>query len=180
MRMSWGKVSCRVPGISILKAGASESAYIGYSKKFRPTSSSGGVATYVFDKLLEQGHVDYLFVVQTDGSNGYRYQVLRRTDDIRKTSKTRYFPVSMDELFTIIERTEGRVAVSGVACFIKAIRLKQHYHPELKDRIPFLVGIICGGLKSRRYTDFLAQSAGISRLLYEPGVQGQGSKEFGQ
>lgn len=143
------------------RGGRFESTYIGYSNRFRPTSSSGGMATYVFDKLLERGDVDHLFVVRSDGADGYRYAAFGRGDDIVKTSKTRYFPVSMDQLFDVIDRTGGRIAVSGVACFIKAVRLKQHYHPEYRDRIPFLVGTICGGLKSRMYTDFLARRAGI-------------------
>jgi|GEM_PF-49922 len=135
--------------------------YVGYSKAFRPTSSSGGVATYVFDQLLQRGKVDHLFVVRKSPDGQYAYRMFGKTEAIECTSKTRYFPVSLDQLFSAIETTEGRVAVSGVACFIKAIRLKQHYHPELKDKIPFLAGIICGGLKSRFYTEFLAQNAGI-------------------
>lgn len=136
-------------------------AYVGYSTAFRPTSSSGGVATYVFDQLLRKGHVDHLFVVRKAPDGQYAYRMFGKDEDILSTSRTRYFPVSLDQLFSAIETVGGRVAVSGVACFIKAIRLKQHYHPQLKDKIPFVSGIICGGLKSRFYTDFLAQSAGI-------------------
>jgi coenzyme F420-reducing hydrogenase beta subunit len=148
--------------------GVFENTYIGYSKKFRPTSSSGGTATFVFEKLLQRGDVDYLFVVQSDGANGYRYCVVDKVADMQSMSKTRYYPVSMDQLFSVIDSTNGNVAVSGVACFIKAVRLKQHYRPEYRKKIPFLVGIICGGLKSRSYTDFLAQSAGISGSYTNP------------
>lgn len=150
------------------RAGRFENAYIGYSKAYRPTSSSGGITTYVFERLLRRGDVDHLFVVQGDSDTGYTYKLFSHADDIKSISKTRYFPVSMDELFTILDKTEGRIAVSGVACFIKAIRLKQYYHPELKARIPFLIGLICGGLKSRLYTDFLAQSAGIPGPYVQP------------
>lgn len=142
-------------------AGRYENAYVGYSKEFRLTSSSGGIATYVFDRLLREGIVDHLFVVRGDAENGYAYALFDGSGDIRSISKTRYFPVTLAQLFEIIDGQEGRIGISGVACFIKAVRLKQHYHPELKDRIPFLTGIICGGLKSRHYTDYLAQSAGI-------------------
>lgn len=64
-------------------------------------------------------------------------------------------------MFREIDDKKGKVAVSGVACFIKAIRLKQYYKPEYKEKIPFLVGIICGGLKSSFFTDYLAQKTGI-------------------
>jgi coenzyme F420-reducing hydrogenase beta subunit/acetyltransferase-like isoleucine patch superfamily enzyme len=143
------------------KIGRFESTFVGYSNRFRATSSSGGIATFVLEKLLKLDIVDYLYVVQKDGNSGYRYQVFHKNEDITSISKTRYYPVTLEKLFSTISETEGRVAVSGVPCFLKAIRLKQHYHPELKQKIPFLLGIFCGGLKSKHYTDFLAQSAGI-------------------
>ena len=149
-------------------AGRFESCYVGYSKKYRETSSSGGLATYVLEQLIKRRVVDYLFVVQSDGAAGYRYAVCKSVSDFRSISKTRYYPVSMDRLFEIIDRSEGRVAVSAVACFAKAIRLKQYYRPEYRDKIPFVLGIICGGLKSRNYTDFLAKSAGVVGAYSHP------------
>lgn len=134
--------------------------YIGYSQDYRHSSSSGGIATYVFYQLLKTKTVDHLFVVVGEGSE-FRYGIFSDPDKVTDISKTRYYPVSLEALFEVIERTEGAIAVSGVACFIKALRLKQHYVPSLKVRIPFMVGIICGGLKSRFFTEFLSQSAGI-------------------
>lgn len=149
-------------------AGHFENTYIGYSRSFRESSSSGGISTYVLEQLLERRVVDYIYVVQTDGASGYRYQACKNLTDLRSISKTRYYPVSMDDLFATIDRTDGRVAITGVACFIKAVRLKQYYRPEYRSKIPFLLGIVCGGLKSRHYTDFLAQSAGISGHYSQP------------
>lgn len=142
------------------KIGRYLETYVGYAVNYRETSSSGGIATYVFEKLLEDKIVEHLFIVKEVGG-AYEYQLFSEVDSIKKISKTRYFPVTLEKLFDKITQIEGRVAVSGVACFIKAIRLKQHYYPDLKTKIPFLVGIICGGLKSRLYTHFLAKSAGI-------------------
>ncbi|MFV0264608.1 MAG: Coenzyme F420 hydrogenase/dehydrogenase, beta subunit C-terminal domain [Kluyvera sp.] len=133
--------------------------YVGYSTEYRESSSSGGLATYVFEQLLINKYVEHLFIVRE--INGvYAYQIFDDHEKIKDISKTRYYPVTLENLFECLYRIEGRVAVSGVACFIKAIRLKQHFHPALKEKIPFLVGIICGGLKSRYYTDYLSQSAG--------------------
>ena len=139
--------------------GRFNSLYVGYSNLYRATSSSGGIATYVFEYLLKNKIVDYLFVVK-ENEGKYCYQLFDSFEQIKEISKTRYYPVTMESLYNIIDSLNGKVAVSGVACFIKSIRLKQHYHPYLKSKIVFLVGIICGGLKSREYTDFLAQSSG--------------------
>lgn len=143
------------------KIGRFENTYVGYANEYRETSSSGGIATYIFRKLLEEKIVKNLFIVkEVDGS--YEYQLFNNVNDIVKISKTRYIPVTLEGLFNRINEVEGKIAISGVACFIKAIRLKQHYNPELKEKIPFLVGIICGGLKSKFFTDYLAQKAGIA------------------
>lgn len=140
--------------------------YAGYSKEYRETSSSGGMATYIFEQLLRDKHVEHLFIVR-EFEGRYAYQLFSDPDTIKDTSKTRYYPVTLSSLFESIDAIEGTVAVSGVACFIKAIRLKQHFHPALKVKIPFLVGIICGGLKSKYYTDFLAQSSGCNEPYQE-------------
>lgn len=142
------------------KIGKFINTYVGYSNEYRVTSSSGGIATYIFEQLLRLKIVDYLFIVK-EVNGHYEYQLFNDFENIKKTSKTRYIPVTLAKLFTKINSLDGKIAVSGVACFIKAIRLKQHYHPELKSKIPFLVGIICGGLKSKFFTDYLAQKSGI-------------------
>jgi coenzyme F420-reducing hydrogenase beta subunit len=135
--------------------------YVGYSNQYRATSSSGGIATFVFEKLLRDNIVDHLYIVK-EVEGQYEYQLFSDVSDIVKISKTKYTPVTLEKLFLNINNVQGKVAISGVACFIKAIRLKQHYNPELKLKIPFLIGIICGGLKSQFFTDYLAQKAGIN------------------
>src|SRR5690606_19547467 len=117
-------------------------------------------ATYVFEKLLKENIVDYLYVVK-EVNGSYAYQLFSNFEEIKKISKTRYIPVTLDDFFKAIDSLEGKVAVSGVACFVKAIRLKQYYNPELKTKITFIIGIICGGLKSAFFTDYLAQKSGI-------------------
>ena len=148
------------------KMGRYINTYVGYANEFRDTSSSGGLATYVFEYLLKQKIVDHLYIVK-EINGAYEFQLFSTVDQIKQISKTRYIPVTLEKLFVDIHKIEGKIAVSGVACFIKAIRLKQHYHPELKAKIPFLVGIICGGLKSRFYTEYLAQKAGITSAYYK-------------
>lgn len=135
-------------------------SYAGFSNQYRETSSSGGVGTYVFEYLLKNKIVDRLFIV-AEANGSYEYQWFDDASQISKISKTRYYPVTLEKLFLEMDSFQGAVAVSGVPSFIKAVRLKQYYHPELKDRIKFLVGIVCGGLKSKFYTDYLAQNAGI-------------------
>lgn len=142
------------------RAGRYIRSYAGYSINHRETSSSGGLGTYFFEYLLKNKVVDKIFVV-AEKNGGYEYQWFGDVDSIAKISKTRYYPVTLEKFFLEIDDVEGKVAVSGVPSFIKAVRLKQYYYPEYKEKIAFLAGIICGGLKSKFYTDYLAQKAGI-------------------
>src|SRR5690606_7012158 len=122
--------------------------------------------TYVFEQLLKQEVVKHLFIVK-EVNGTYQYQWFSNFQQIKMISKTRYIPVTLDNLFKEIDAKDGKIAVSGVACFVKAIRLKQHYHPQYIEKIPFVIGIICGGLKSKFFTDYLAQKSGIDSEYYK-------------
>lgn len=146
------------------KIGKYNGIYAGYSNEFRLTSSSGGLATYIFTELIEKGIVDHIFSVKESAAPGthYEYSISSTKEDLLTASKTKYFPVTLGTVLLRIHELEGKIAIVGVACFIKAIRLAQHKEPALKEKIPFLVGIICGGVKSRFFTEYLAGKAGVS------------------
>lgn len=143
--------------------------YVGYSEDFRLTSSSGGVATYLMKALLTKNIAQHLFSVG-ESTNGefYNYKVCSSVEDILTTSKTKYYPVSMSSVLHEIDQLDGKIAVVGTACFIKAVRLLQYYYPHLKDKIVFCIGIICGGQKSKYYADFLAANAGVKDSYTSP------------
>jgi coenzyme F420 hydrogenase subunit beta len=145
------------------KIGRYEEIYAGYANEFRLTSSSGGIATYFLSELLQKGVVNHIFAVRESTTPGtfYEYVVLHNKKELIHASKTKYYPVTLATVMPKIHELEGKVAVVGIACFIKAIRLAQYTEPELKEKIPFLVGIICGGIKSRFFTEYLANKAGV-------------------
>lgn len=137
--------------------------YVGYSDKYRMTSSSGGMATFVLNELLDKKIVKNIFTVRESEKNFYEYSIISSKEEVLKSSKTRYFPVTLASVFEEIDKLEGKVAVVGIGCFIKAIRLAQYEDTRLKEKIPFLVGIICGGLKSNFFTEYLAGKVGVKK-----------------
>lgn len=147
------------------QVGKYNAIYAGHSNEFRLTSSSGGMGTYIFTKLLSNGIVDHVFSVKESTKPGshYEYAISSSKEELLQASKTKYFPVTLSEVMSKIKTLDGRIAIVGVACFIKAIRLAQYKEPELKDKIPFLVGIICGGVKSKSFAEYLASKAGIEK-----------------
>jgi len=137
--------------------------YAGYSKKYRLSSSSGGIATYILTELLEQGIVDHIFSVKESQLPGihYEYAISSSKEELLNASKTRYYPVTLSTVMPRIHDLRGKVAIVGVACFIKAIRLAQYTEESLKGKISFLVGLICGGVKSKFFTEYLASKIGV-------------------
>lgn len=148
------------------KIGKYNNIYAGYSNEFRLSSSSGGLGTYICVELLEKKIVDHVFSIQESSKQGtyYEYAVSSNKSDLLVASKTRYFPVTLSTVFSEIDKLEGTVAIVGVGCFIKAIRLAQHSDPQLKEKIKFLIGIICGGVKSRFFTEYLASKIDIKAI----------------
>lgn len=138
--------------------------YAAYSNEYRETSSSGGIATYIFDQLLDLGIVDHVFTVRSVAGGGthYQYQLSSNKEELRSSSKTKYYPVTLATVLPELDKLEGKVAVVGVACFVKAIRLAQHHNSNLKEKIPFIAGIICGGVKSSFFTEYLASKTGTN------------------
>lgn len=136
--------------------------YAGYAVNYRKTSSSGGIASYLMTTLLESKTVDAVLAVRSseDATKHYEYAILRSTEEVLSSSKTKYYPVTLADVLRMLPEIEGKVAIVGIACFLKAVRLHQYYHPELRDKIAFLIGIICGGMKSSFFAEYLAGKAG--------------------
>jgi coenzyme F420 hydrogenase subunit beta len=137
--------------------------YAAHSNEHRKTSSSGGIATFILGKLLNSDAVDHVFSVRSlAGSDShYQYMVASNKQELISSAKTKYYPVTLATVLPELEKLEGKVAIVGVACFVKAIRLAQYHDSALKEKIPFIVGIICGGIKSAFFTEYLASRAGV-------------------
>jgi coenzyme F420-reducing hydrogenase beta subunit len=116
----------------------------------------------LIDELLNKNIVDAVITVKEGKNNFYEYSVLRSADELISTSKTKYFPVTLATVLEQLKNSNERFAVVGIACFIKSVRLLQFYHPDLQERIKFTIGIICGGIKSRFFAEYLAGKAGVA------------------
>ncbi len=153
------------------KIGFYKNFYAGFSIEFRNTSTSGGIATFILSELFNRGIIDSVCSVRASSKSGYfyEYSLINSIEDLIRSSKTRYYPVTLAEVFSAIKNLDKRVAIVGVGCFVKAVRLAQMNNPTLIKKIPFIVGIICGGLKSAFFTEYLGEKAGVSIVdIQEP------------
>ncbi len=139
--------------------------YAGYVKEkdFRKLSSSGGFATWILSRLLEERLIDAVIHVKPLGENGllFEYGISRSLEEIVKGAKSRYYPVEFSEVLDEVRKSRKRYAFVGIPCFVKAMRLLCAIDKEIADRVAFFVGLFCGHLKSTRFSEMLAWQKGV-------------------
>jgi len=153
-----------VPGIQHRsETGYYLASYVGYSEEHRPTSASGGVATWILETLLAEGVVDHVLCVAPTGDPErlFAFRVFDTPGDVRTGAGSAYYPVEMSGVIRQVLEVPGRYAITGLPCFIKAIRLAQQRNKKLRERVVVTVGLVCGQLKSRRFTEYVAALAGV-------------------
>lgn len=153
---------------------------------YRVQGSSGGMASWMLAELMRTGQIDAAVHVREVNSCGsshllFHYGVSRSAEEIRAASKTRYYPVEMSGVLKEIRKMPGRYAILGLPCFIKAVRLLTQIDPLLNERVAFCISLVCGHLKSKRFSDFLGWQLGFApgdverinfRIKFESGSAG--------
>jgi coenzyme F420-reducing hydrogenase beta subunit len=115
-----------VPGIQHRsETGYYLASYVGYSERHRPTSASGGMATWLLEALLTEGVVDHVICVAPTGDPErlFAFQVFDTPEEVRTGAGSAYYPVEMSAVIRQVLEVPGRYAVTGLPCFMKAIRL---------------------------------------------------------
>ncbi|WP_424346590.1 Coenzyme F420 hydrogenase/dehydrogenase, beta subunit C-terminal domain [Kocuria sp. CH-021] len=125
-------------------------------------SSSGGMTSWVAQRLLEEGHVDgIIHAGYASGQNLFDYRVSTTVEEILGNRKSMYYPVSFSEVLELIRGDGRRYAFVGVPCFVKAVRSLTSVDAELDKQIVFCLGLVCGHLKSAAYAESMAWQLGV-------------------
>lgn len=148
--------------------GYSTANYAGWviESDFQKKGSSGGLVTWLLVELLSMNLVDYVVHVSSVEKSSaenplFRYKISSSVDQIKQGVKSKYYPVEMSEVLQHILDNPGRYVIVAVPCFIKAIRLASRESKILKERLIFTVGLICGHLKSKSFSELLAWQCGV-------------------
>jgi coenzyme F420-reducing hydrogenase beta subunit len=149
--------------------------YVGYAPITRERGASGGMATWFLSTLLKKGIVDYVIAVipNDDPDNLFKYAILSSPESVLNSSGSVYYPVEFSEVLREIQNKPGKFAIIGVPCFIKGIRLAQKKNKKLKDRIVICMGLVCGQMKTKHFTSYIAKRAGIQGNLKKVHYRGK-------
>ena len=142
------------------------SCYSGHSAH-RMQSASGGLASWFLEKLLSSGHIDAAICPSPDNDSSrlFTYKVHRSGDELAQCRGSIYYPVELSHVITYILENPGRYAITGLPCFIKGLRLASLKNSVLRERIAFTFGLVCGQMKSKAYTHYLASLCGVKGSL---------------
>ena len=135
------------------------SSYLGYSNinGHRANGSSGGLATWTLEKLLDTGIVDAVVCVgRTENPEKFfEFKICKSSKDIRQCSRSAYYPVEISQVIKYILKNKGRYAIIGLPCVCKSIRLAQSKYPQLQKRIKLVLGLVCGRSASKYFVEYL-------------------------
>ncbi|OPX90598.1 MAG: F420H2 dehydrogenase subunit F [Pelotomaculum sp. PtaB.Bin104] len=134
-------------------------SYVGYSniQNHRLNGASGGLTTWTLETLLEKDHINYAICVSSSSEREklFTYTVCSTSEQIRACAKSCYYPVELSEVIHHILLCEGRYAVVGLPCFIKSLRLAMQKNRILRERIKYLLGLVCGQQKGKMFSEFV-------------------------
>jgi len=92
---------------------------------------------------------------------------------VRTGAGSAYYPVEMSEVIRHVLDHPGRYVITGLPCFIKAIRLAQQRNKKLQERIVVTMGLVCGQMKSRHFTDYIASLAEVRGKVMDVRYRGK-------
>lgn len=171
------------------RIGYYKSLYIGHvlEGNYRRNASSGGIGTWIFKELFEKGLIDGVIHVKEDKSNNeklFSYQISRSLDEIKDGAKTKYYPVELSEVLKVVKETPGNYAVIGIPSFIYGLRLLAKKDSLVRERIKYMIGLVCGHQKSSTFADFMGWQLGfkpgdVTYINFRKKLEGRKSSDYG-
>jgi len=146
--------------------GYSINNFIGHTtdSDLRVNASSGGIISWMLLKLLDEKKVTHAIHVGKSNSPGtlFEYTVSKSRKEILAGASSKYYPIEASSVLSFIKGTPGKYVVVALPCFAKGIRLLQKSESIFKEKIKYIISPVCGHLKTKNYTKFLAWQSNIS------------------
>lgn len=140
-------------------------SYAGFviEEDYREKGSSGGMGNWIAAQLLKRDLVDGIIHVKPNESNKvlFSYQISNTPYELSKGAKSKYYPIEMSQVLQFVRENPGNYALIGIPCYLKGVRLLSKEDPIIKERIKFMIGLVCGHLKSDMFAKSIGWQLGI-------------------
>lgn len=153
---------------------------------YRKNASSGGFGTWIIKELLERKLINgVIHVKEAHDGDGilFKYDISTTIDEVKAGAKSKYYPAEFSEAIRRIKKSKGKYAIVGIPSIIMELRLLALQDKEVKDRIAFTIGLICGHQKSTKYAECLAWECGIKpgdleKIDFRMKVEGRPASDY--
>lgn len=126
-------------------------------------SSSGGLTSWIAEQLLKRDYIDaVIHVGASSGSDLFAYQISRTIDQLHGKRKSAYYSTTFSEALAEVRATPGRYALMGVPCVARGARLVAENDDVIRERLAYVLGLVCGHLKTRGFAESLGWQVGVS------------------
>ncbi len=133
----------------------------------RLKSASGGAGHSILKNLLDAKLVDAVLTVESnnDPDKLFKFSNFKEIEELEKIRGSVYYPTELSKVLDYVIKNDGNYAITTLPCFAQAIRLAQEKNSKLRKRIKFVIGLVCGQMKTKEFTHTLAKKAlGTDRL----------------
>lgn len=145
------------------------STYSGHAVEgsYRDSGSSGGMGSWILAEAMNDGLIDTVLHVKSlynalSNTPLFGYVISKTVEEIQQGGKSKYYPVTLADALAYLVDHDGKFAIVGVPCFVKAIRRFAKLRPEAGEKIKLVLGLVCGHMKSTGFAECLAWQAGVS------------------
>lgn len=135
------------------------------SENERAAAGSGGLITWLCKKLIVTQEVSAVVHVrptyqEVEAGVLFEYAISYTSDEVSDGAKSRYYPVELSKVLSKIAESDDNYAVVGLPCTIKALKLLEYEGYIAPGQIKYTIGLVCGHLKSKYFSEYLAYQIG--------------------
>ena len=165
-------------------------SYVGFARAdgHRQRGASGGLVTWLLEALLTRGEIDGVVTVRPQRRSVDRlfgYDILRDASGLRQAANSVYYPVELSAALRSLAREDNQrtYAVVALPCRAYALRRAMARSAVLRRKIRFIIGLTCGQLPNRFFTEYCATTVGlapdrIARVWYRSMVNAKQAGDY--
>lgn len=147
--------------------GRVEEVYVGYaaSEDMRNGGAGGGVVTGLLWDLLRHGDVDGCIVTRMRPDKPWLGEpfIARTEEELLHSQGSRYTIIPFNAILSRVLQSDERFALAVLPCHLHGLRFALEEIPQLRERLPYIVGLFCGGALETYVVPELLETKGIKR-----------------
>lgn len=136
--------------------------YEGYVPSRRKHSASGGLCSQLLMELIDRNLVQSVYCAHSNPDNGKLFisERVSTCEEIAACAGSAYYPIEISETIKSIKSRDELTAVVCLPCQATALRLAMKQDRRLKERIKYIIGLICGGMPGKSLVEYIATDSG--------------------